>query len=126
MGASGGVWGAGGWRSLGVRFAAVLCVYRSWGDRVLKRVDRRQLWLCMRDRYSLCKDHIWLLQRGCAEVVGGVLLASDSRRSCGYSLGREHISARGMMLLASDLRRSCGYSLSKDHIWHFQRGGVRR
>ncbi len=71
---------------------------------------------------SLDKEHIWLLQRGRAEVVGGVLLACDSHRSCGYSLGREHISARGMMLLASDSRRSCGYSLGRDHIWLLQRG----
>jgi hypothetical protein len=42
---------------------------------------------------------IWLLNEGvCAEWVGGVLLASDLRRSCGYSLGREHMSALGMAL----------------------------
>ena len=35
---------------------------------------------------------------GCAEVVGSVLVASDSRRSCGYSLGREHISSAAMAL----------------------------
>ena len=59
---------------------------------------------------------------GCAEWVGGVLLASDSRRSCGSSSSREHISARRMLLLASDSRRSCGCSLGMDHIWLLQKG----
>ena len=51
-----------------------------------------------------------------------MLLASDSRRSCGDSLGRDHISARGMMLLASDSLRSCWYSLTRDHILLLQMG----
>ena len=40
----------------------------------------------------------WMLQRVCAEWVGGVLLGSDSRFNCGYSLGREHTSAAAMTL----------------------------
>ncbi len=32
-------------------------------------------------------------KRESAEWVDGVLVGSDSRRSCGYSSGREHISA---------------------------------
>ena len=71
--------------------------------------------------YSLGNDHIWLLQRGCAEWVGGVFLASDSRRSYGHTLCREHISARGVLFLASESRRSCGCALGKDHIWLLQR-----
>ena len=54
--------------------------------------------------------------------MGGVFLASDSRRSYGYTLCREHISARRMLLLASDSRRSCGCSLGMDHIWLLQKG----
>ena len=35
---------------------------------------------------------------GCAEGGGGVSLWSDSRRSCGHSVGRVHISAITMTL----------------------------
>ena len=41
---------------------------------------------------------IWLLQRGCAERLGGVLVASDSLRKMWNSLGSEHISALGKIL----------------------------
>ena len=41
---------------------------------------------------------IWLLQRGCAERLGGVLVASDSLRKMWTSLGSEHISALGKIL----------------------------